>query len=349
MRFAAPEFLWLLLLVPLSGLVGWAAHARRERALRRFAGGESFASRFTGEVCRNRRAVKLILLYAAMTALGLTLARPQWGSTLEEITRKGGDVVVVLDTSLSMAAEDLAPNRLEQAKHSIDSLLDRLEGDRVALVTFAGQASLNCPLTVDHGAVRLFLESVDPTAVPVAGTALSEALGLALRALRPELAGSSTDRGRSVVVYSDGEDHEGDLDEMLSEYEKSGVSVHSVGCGTARGAPIPLRDAAGMIAGYKKDREDKVVTTRLNEPILERIALETNGRYFRATAGEMEVEQIGAALAGLEAGEIGSALRTRYEDRFQIPLLIAWVALLCETLLGDRRRQRRTRRQREAA
>jgi Ca-activated chloride channel family protein len=248
-----------------------------------------------------------------------------------------------------MAAEDLAPNRLEQAKHSIDSLLDRLEGDRVALVTFAGQAVLNCPLTVDHGAVRLFLESTDPTAVPVAGTALAEALGLALRALRPDLAGTSTDRGRSVVVYSDGEDHEGDLDEMLSAYENSGVSVHTVGCGTTRGAPIPLRDAAGMITGYKKDRDDKVVTTRLNEPILERIALETNGRYFRATAGEMEVEQIGAALAGLEAGEIGSALRTRYEDRFQIPLLIAWVALLCETLLGDRRSPRQTRKEQEAA
>lgn len=349
MRFAAPEFLWLLLLLPLSGLAGWAAHARRVRALCHFAGGESFAPRFTGEICRNRRAVKLILIYTALTTLPLALARPQWGSTLEEITRKGGDVVIVLDASLSMAAEDLAPNRLEQAKHSIDSLLDRLEGDRVALVTFAGQASLNCPLTVDHGAVRLFLESVDATAVPVAGTALSEALGLALRALRPELAGVATDRGRSVVVYSDGEDHEGDLDEMLAEYERSGVSVHSVGCGTTRGAPIPLRDAAGMIAGYKKDRDDKVVTTRLNEAILERIALESNGRYFRATAGEMEVEQIGAALAGLEAGEIGSALRRRYEDRFQIPLLVGWAALVFEALLGDRRRRREIPKEREAA
>ncbi len=349
MRFAAPQFLWLLMLLPLSALLAWIAHERRAAALRRFAGGNPYTARFDGEVCRSRRAVKLLLVYLALAALPLALARPQWGTSVEKITRTGGDVVIVLDTSLSMAAEDLAPNRLDQAKHSIGALLDRLAGDRVALVVFAGQASLSCPLTVDHGALRLFLEAADPTAVPLAGTALADALGLALRALGLDAEGAATDRGRAVVVYSDGEDHEGGIDAVLSEYERSGVSVLAVGCGTTRGAPIPLRDAAGALGGYKKDREDKVVTTRLNEELLERVALETNGRYFRATAGELEVEQLGQALSGLEAGELGTALRTRYEERFELPLALAWLALLAEALLGDRRRRQPLRSERESA
>lgn len=347
MRFAAPEFLWLLGLLPLAAAAAWINHALRERALRRFAGGEAYASRFTGDRCRNRRAIKMLLLYLAWIALPLALARPQWGSSVEQITRRGGDVVLVLDSSLSMSAEDLAPNRLDHAKHSIETLLDGIEGDRVALVTFAGQAQLNCPLTVDHGAVRLFLEAVDPKAVPLGGTALADALGLALRALT--LDGAASDRGRAVVVYSDGEDHEGGVDEILESLARAGIPVHTVGCGTTRGAPIPLRDAAGILSGYKKDGEGKVVTTRLEDALLEQVALGTDGRYFRATTGETEVEQLARVLSGLEAGEFGSTLRVRYEERFQLPLMAAWLALCGEALLGDRRRRRAEARRREAA
>jgi Ca-activated chloride channel family protein len=348
MRFVAPEFLWLLLLVPFGAFASWIRHTRRNRALRRFAGGEAYVSRFTEEISWNRRAAKLLLIMATMIALPLALARPQWGTSLEEITRSGGDVIVVLDTSLSMAAEDVAPNRLDQAKHAIVSLLGRLEGDRVGLVTFAGQANLTCPLTVDHGAVRLFLESVGPTSVTVGGTALADALKLARRALLPEGGQAEVDRGRAVVVYSDGEDHEGGLEEALDGYRSAGIAIHAVGSGTTRGAPIPLRDSTGMLSGYKKDREDKVVTTRLDEGVLERLALDTEGSYFRATAGELEIDQIARTLGGLEGGELGKQLRMRYEDRFQIPLLLGWLALAAETLLGDRRRSRAGRLREEA-
>jgi Ca-activated chloride channel family protein len=250
-------------------------------------------------------------------------------------------VVVVLDTSLSMSAEDLTPSRLTQAKHAVGSLLDRLAGDRVALVTFAGQARRNCPLTVDHGAVRLFLDSLQPDAVAVPGTALADALRAAAAALRVDSRGMD-DRGRAIVLLSDGEDHEGDVDTVLTELERSGIPVYALGFGTPRGAPIPLRDAAGLLAGYKRDAEDKVVTTRLAEEVLERVALETRGRYWRATAGEEEVEEIGRSLGSLSRGEIGADLRSRYEERFRIPLLLAWLALVVETVLGDRRRGRRT-------
>jgi Ca-activated chloride channel family protein len=342
MRFADPQWLWLLALAPLLALAGWWVSHRRRKALERFAGGPAYVSRFTGDVSPNRRAIKLLLLYLGLAALPIALARPQWGTRLEPITRRGADVVILLDASLSMSAEDLAPSRLDQAKHAVGSIVDRLAGDRVALVTFAGQAHLSCPLTVDHGAIGLFLESIDVEAVPVPGTALADALKAGFEALRID-GQPVQERGRAVVVLSDGEDHAGEIDPVLGQYSDNGVAIYSIGCGTVRGAPIPLRDPAGLLTGYKKDREGKVVTTRLSEDVLERIALETGGRYYRATTSEFEVDEIAQSLASLSQGELGSELRTRYEERFQLPLLAGWVVLLAETLLGDRRRERRSR------
>lgn len=323
MRFAQPELLWLMLLLPPMFLAGWWSAVRRGRALRRFAGGPRLVSRFTGEVSVHRRAAKLLLLYFALACVILAAARPQWGTRLEPITRSGADVIVLLDNSLSMAAEDLAPNRLEQARNGIDQLLRRLSGDRVGLITFAGRATVACPLTLDQAAVRLFLHVVQVETVQVPGTALAEALGLALQSFGDEPA-VQAERGRAVIVFSDGEDHEGGLDEVLEELRGNGIVVYTVGCGTTRGAPIPMRDAAG----YKKDREDKIVTTRLDEGVLERLALETGGNYFRGTTLGQEIDQIAEGLSSMAAGELGTVLRARYEERFQIPLAAALLALL---------------------
>jgi Ca-activated chloride channel family protein len=339
MRFAEAQWLWLLAGLPFFAALGLWATLRARRALERFAGGSAHARRFRGEVSPHRRAVKLLLLYLALSCLPIVLARPQWGTRLEPVTRRGADVVIVLDTSLSMSSEDLPPSRLAQAKHAINTLLERIPGDRAALVTFAGQAHLACPLTVDHGAIRLFLDSIDVESVPVPGTALGSALDTAFDAFRID-AGAVDDRGRAIVLLTDGEDHAGELDKVIDEIAGNGVAVFAVGAGTTRGAPIPLRDAGGMLTGYKKDREGRVVTTRLSEPELERIALDTGGRYYRATSSEVEIDEIGQALSALSQGELGSELRTRYEERFQIPLLIGFVALGIEAVLGDRRRRR---------
>jgi Ca-activated chloride channel family protein len=338
MRFAEAQWLWLLLSLPGLALAAWWSVTRRRRALERFAGGAPQTGRFLQSVSTHRRAIKLLLLYVAIAALPLALARPQWGTRLEPITRRGADVVVVLDTSLSMLSEDLPPSRLGQAKHAISSLLDLLVGDRVALVTFAGRAHLTCPLTVDHGAIRLFLDAVDTDAVPIPGTALSEALRTGLKALRIDRQ-EADDRGRAIVLFTDGEDHVGEIEPLIELLASHRVSVYIIGCGTTRGAPIPLRDAAGMLTGYKKDRRGQVVTTRLSESLLEQIALETGGRYYRATTNEIEVEEIGHSLTALSQGELGSELRTRYEERFQIPLSLGWIALVVETVIGDRRRR----------
>jgi Ca-activated chloride channel family protein len=338
MRFAEAHWLWLLLTLPGLALAAWWTVARRRKALERFAGGTPQVERFLESVSRHRRAIKLLLLYLAIAALPLALARPQWGTRLEPITRRGADVAVVLDTSLSMLSEDLPPSRLGQAKHAVGKLLELLVGDRVALVTFAGRAHLSCPLTVDHGALRLFRDSLDTEAVPIPGTALSEALQAGLKALRVDRQ-EADDRGRAIILLTDGEDHEGELEPLIERLASNRVAVYVIGCGTTRGAPIPLRDAAGMLTGYKKDRRGQVVTTQLSESLLEQIALETGGRYYRATTNEVEVDEIGQALTSLSQGELGSELRTRYEERFQIPLLLGWIALVVETIVGDRRRR----------
>jgi len=339
MRFVYPELLWLILALPAMALAGWWNAARRRRRLEEFAGGAENAERLRGEVSVHLRTAKHLLLHLALLLLILAAARPQWGTRLEPVTRKGADVAVVLDSSLSMAAEDVAPSRLGYARHAVDSLLRRLVGDRVALVTFAGQATLACPLTPDQAAVRLFLDAIEAESVQVPGTALAEALRLGVRALGP-VDPTKEERGRALILISDGEDHEGGVEEMARELQRQGVVLYAVGVGDSRGAPIPLRDRSGVLTGYKKDREDRVVTTRLEESNLELLALETGGRYYRATATEVEVEEIAKSLSSIDAREFGAVLRTRYEDRFQIPLFLGLLALVAETVLGDRRRRR---------
>ncbi len=342
MRFVHPEYLWLILALPLLGLGAWVSVRRRRLALRRFAGSEGSVARFTGEVSSHRRGAKLLLVYLALLAAILAAARPQWGTRLEQVTRRGVDLVAVLDTSLSMAAEDVSPSRLGLARHAIDTLLKRVEGDRVGLVTFAGQATLICPLTLDQAAVRLFLDTVDVESVAVAGTSLAEALITAVRALGPEVE-TGGDRSRAVVLFTDGEDHEGGLEEAIAMLDRAGIATYAVGCGTTRGAPIPVKDPSGLAAGYKKDREGRVVTTRLDETLLEQLALDTGGRYYRATASQLEIDEIAKALTAMDTKEFGAVLRARYEERYQIPLAVALLALLAETVLGDRRRRRADR------
>lgn len=339
MRFARPELLLWLLALPALALAGWAsAHARR-RALERFAGGAPYAERFRATVSVHRRIVKRLLVGAALGAAIVAAARPQWGTRLEPIETRGVDVAIALDTSLSMAAEDLTPSRLAYARHAIDSLLRNVPGNRVALVTFAGRATLVCPRTPDHAAVRLLLDGIEPEATYGAGTALADGLLAARRALVGER-DEPSDRGRAIVLFSDGEDHEGGIDEVAAELHRDGIVVFSVGCGSTRGAPIPVEED-GRRGGYKRDRAGLVVTTRLEEQVLENLVLATGGRYFRATATEVEIDEIAQAISGLEAAEFQTTLRSRYEERFQIPLGLAVLALVAETLLGDRRRARR--------
>jgi len=340
MRFAQPEVLWLLLALPVIALAGWYSASRKRRALARFAGGVEALGRFTGDISKHRRAAKGLLLQVALLALLLAAARPQWGTLVDEVQYSGVDVVILLDTSLSMAAEDLAPSRLELARDEIGTLLDSVAGNRVALITFAGVPTLACPLTVDHGAVKLFLDAVEPEVVQVPGTALAEAILLGIDVFgEPDELG--VDRSRALVLFTDGEDHEGGIDDVLPKLADAGVVVHAIGVGTTRGAPIPVDPSATGLGAYKKDAEGRLVTTRLDETVLQQLALETGGHYHGATLGAREVDELIRTIGEMNESEFGASLRTRYRERYQIPLTIALIALVAETLLGDRRRKRK--------
>lgn len=333
MRFAEPAMLWALLAVPLLAVAVVLTGMRRRKALAAFAGGEAYVLRFRGDVSVNRRAVKAIALLVAVTSGVLAAARPQWGQGTETITRKGIDLAILLDTSKSMAAADVAPSRLERGARAAASLLDRLEGDRVALVTFAGKPAVACPLTLDHEAVRLFLDAVDVEAVSVPGTALAEAVAEGIRSLGPPVSEGNAAKGRALIVISDGEDHEGGLEGAIAGIKRSGVVVYGIGCGTDQGAPIPESETGS----YKKDAQGRLVTTRLDEKPLRTLAAETGGKYFRATAAEGEVDEIANALAVMDASGSGTVLKTRWVERFQIPLVVALFALVLEALIHERR------------
>ena len=340
MRFAQPEFLWLLAAIPIWVVAGWWVASRRRRALARFAGMPENLPRFVEDVGVNRRVVKAILLLVAYAGLSLALARPQWGSRVETVERRGIDVVLILDTSRSMGVEDVAPDRFRQARLGASELVGSLQGDRVALVAFAGKASLLCPLTVDHEAVSLFLDTVDLETAPIPGTALADALETATEAFGPEATAADDSRGRMIVLYSDGEDHEEGLEDAVRAMRRAGVVLHAVGVGTVEGGPIPETDATGRVIDYKKDRDGLVVTSRLEERVLERLALDTGGRYFRATSSGLEIDALLGAVESLDAGALDAVVRVRYEERYAIPALLALLALAIELCIGDGRGKR---------
>lgn len=337
MRFASPEWLWLLLALPVLVLAGIYFASRRRAALERFAGGRLHYRRFAAGVHRNRRILKAILLFVTVLFGILAAARPQWGGRQEPVTRTGNDVMIVLDTSLSMASQDVSPDRFRRGVLAAESLVARLPGDRIGLVTFSGVGLLNCPLTLDHGALKMFMDAVDIRSDLVPGTALADALEVALQSLSRE---QGTGRGRSIVLVSDGEDHESGLDAVLESVGRDHVVIHAIGVGTKKGAPIPVAGEGGGISGYKTDGDDRVVTTRLNEELMADLARSTGGIYRRATAGGGEIDDLAERLRGEGSGELGTVLRIRYEDRFQVPLLVAFVALLVALILPDNVRRR---------
>ena len=330
MRFAAFYNFWLLLLLPLMvAFFAWALVARR-RALLRFVRWP-LAEKLTRDLSRGRQFWKYGLLGLGTFFLILALTGPQFGAKLDMAQRKGVDVMLVLDVSRSMRAEDIKPSRLARAKHQIRGLLDLLEGDRVGLVVFAGKAFVQCPLTTDYGALDMFLNILDAGSISAQGTAIGDALRLAVRTF---------DEGdlqhEAIVVFTDGEDHVGKPLEAAREAAERGVRVFAVGLGTPDGELIPETQEAGGVS-YHKDESGNYVKTRLDESTLRAIALETDGDYYRSTLGGDELEAIYDQIAQMEQKEIGSTRYTRYEERFQWPLILALCCFFAEAFLGDAR------------
>ncbi len=336
-QVGSADSLWLLWLVP--ALVAFYVYAFRKKTvlLRRFASPEMLA-RLTSGVSRPRQYLKAALVILGLATALLALAEIRWGFTWEEVQRRGVDIVVALDVSDSMLVEDAESggrlSRLERAKREITDLLRLLEGDRIGLVAFAGTAFIECPLTLDYGAAEIFLETIDTDLIPVKGTSLGDAIRTSLEAFE-----GGSHPSRAVILITDGEDHSGEALEAAAAAKLAGVRIFTIGIGRDEGAPIP---APG--GGFRRDRSGEIVLSRLDEPTLQKIALDTGGKYVRSVTGDVDLEQIYAQgiKATLEDQELGSKRRQRWEERFQWLLAAALAALMLETLISDRPRGRRS-------
>lgn len=330
MLFGEPRALFLLLLVPLLGIFLLLARTRRSRLLARW-GRADLVARLAASPGTGRWAMRVFLLLFASTFLVLALARPRWGRKVEEVRRQGVDVIVAVDVSASMLAEDVKPNRLARARNLVASIIDSLGGDRIGLVAFAGEAYVACPLTLDYAATSIFLEVLDPSLVPVPGTAIATAIRKSTQVFP-----SREKRYKVLVLITDGEDHERDALEAAREAAAQGVVIYTLGVGTGAGSPIPVREPGGVVRGYKQDREGRLVTSRLNPVRLAEIAEKAGGRYLLATAEGREIREIEDRIARMERRQVGSRLAITYEERYQIPLALALAALLLDAALGGR-------------
>lgn len=338
MRFADPGFLNLLWALPaLAVFLFWALHRRRVRMRRLIA--DPLLARLTADHSRVRAGLRIVLLLAFYTFAVLALARPQWGARLEAVHRRGVDVILAIDTSFSMNAEDVVPDRLAVARNAVRGLLSRLRGDRAGLVAFAGSATVECPLTLDYGAVALFLDAIETGIIPEPGTSLAAAIEAANSAFI-----ARETRYKVLVLFTDGEDLEGQVDAAVRKARESGVIIYCVGIGTPEGRPVPVRDDKGNVVEYRRDPNGQVVISRLDETALDRIAETSGGRYFRATPAASELDDLAEEISAQERKELESRLFQNFEDRFQYPLSLAFVALALNIGLPERRDPSRRRR-----
>ncbi|MEQ1856667.1 MAG: VWA domain-containing protein [Longimicrobiales bacterium] len=333
-RFADVTWLWALGTLPVAVALFAVAARRRRRALEAF-GEFGLVEKLTATVSVAARRWKAALLLGALGFLVVALARPQFGTRVETVRSVGQDIVVAVDLSTSMLAEDIAPSRLERARLAILRLIGNLDGDRIGLVAFAQSAFVQSPLTVDYAAAGMFLGAMHPDLMPVQGTDLGAALRVSLDALDQ----GSRD-ARVIVLVTDGENLEGEFEDELERAVESGVQVHVVGIGSPEGAPIPLYDGLGQRTGFLRDDEGTVVTTRLDEGTLRMVAERTGARYVRAGAGGTALEDLVDEIAGAEGEAIDARQITQFEEQFQLFLGVALMLLLIEWLLPDRRRDR---------
>ncbi len=264
------------------------------------------------------------------------MARPQFGEKLTLLRRKGVDIIIALDTSLSMLAEDVKPSRLEKAKLEVSGLIDRMKGDRVGLVAFAGQSFVQCPLTLDLSAAQMFLDLMDPDLIPQPGTAIGDAIRTARMAFSQK-----EKKFKVLILMTDGEDHGSDPVEAAEEARKEGIIIYTIGIGSTYGEPIPLKDKNGKVGGFKKDENEEVVLSRLDEGTLRKIAKKTRGRYFRASAGEVELDKIYDEISKMEKKQLEGKMITQYEERYQYFLVVSLFFLTLELFISEKKKQKK--------
>ncbi|NOY51792.1 MAG: VWA domain-containing protein [Chlorobi bacterium] len=329
-RFANIEYFWFLLLAVVFFVLYLLFNSWKKTASKNYASTKQLdgISPNSSEI---KPVFKFILLLTGLVFIVIALVDPQIGSKLEKVKREGIDLMLVLDVSNSMMAEDIKPNRLVRSKMAISNLIDKLEGDRIGIIVFAGNAYKQLPLTTDYSAAKLFLSAVDTKIVPSQGTAIGEAIDMSVESFDEQ------EHNKAIIIITDGENHEDDAVESAKKAYEQGIKVFTIGMGLPDGAPIPIYNDYGGRTGFKKDKEGKTVVTKLDEDMLRQIAAAGNGAYARANNGSSGLSKIFNEINSIQKKEIESKQFTDYEHRFQIYIIAALIILLVELLIGKRK------------
>jgi len=320
-KFEHTSYFYAFLAIPFLVIVFMLYVVQRKKRLGSL-GDFSLIQALTPYSNMRKRVVKVILFLLAITSLILAMANLQTGSKLTEVKRDGAELMVCLDVSNSMLAQDLSPNRLTRAKYALEKMIDKLEGDRLGLIIFAGEAYVQLPITSDYNAAKMFLESISPGMVPMQGTDLSAAINKASDSFSKE-----PGKNKAIILITDGENHENDAIEAASSASKSGIMINTIGIGSENGVPIPIMQN-GMIKGYRKDKENNTVITKLNSEILKQIASQANGVYVQASQADLGLEVILDKIDELDKTNLENKMYTDYEDQFQ------WFIGLCLMFLS---------------
>ncbi|WP_349846479.1 VWA domain-containing protein [Bacteroides cellulosilyticus] len=326
-RFEEPTYLYLLLLLPFLVAFYLYSNYRRRKAIRKF-GDPVLMAQLMPDVSKYRPDVKFWLVFAAIGLFAVLLARPQFGSKLETVKRQGVEVMIALDISNSMLAQDVQPSRLEKAKRLVAQLVDKMENDKVGMIVFAGDAFTQLPITSDYISAKMFLESINPSLISKQGTAIGAAINLATRSFTPQ------ERvGRAVIVITDGENHEGGAVEAAKAAAEKGIQVSVLGVGMPDGAPIPVEGTND----FRRDRDGNVVVTRLNEQMCQEIAQAGDGIYVRVDNSNAAQKVIAQEINKMAKADVETQVYTEFNEQFQAVAWIILLLLLAEMLILERK------------
>ncbi|UZH53986.1 VWA domain-containing protein [Salinimicrobium tongyeongense] len=322
-------YLWLLIGIPVIVLLYAMVIFWQKRTQRKFADKE-LLDRLSPNRSTGKQVLKIVLLCLAIASLVIALVNPQFGTKLETVKREGVDVVFAIDVSKSMLAEDIAPNRLEKSKQLVTQIINNLASDRVGIIAYAGSAFPQLPITTDYAAAKMFLQNMNTDMLSSQGTAIREAIELAKTYFNDD-----EQTNRVLFLISDGEDHEGNIEEIAAEAARQGIRIVTIGVGTPKGGPIPVR-RNGVVQNYKKNNQGETVITRLEQETLKEIASEANGRYIDGSNTAQVVEEVTEILQNMDKKEFESQQIAEYKSQFQWFLGLGLLFLLLDILLLER-------------
>ena len=328
-RFGNIEYLYLLVIIPVLILLFMILFSLRKKALRRF-GNMHVIEPLMPALSFVRPVIKFMLIVLALTSLIFGIARPQFGSKLREIKREGVEIIIALDVSNSMMAEDIQPNRLERAKQAIAKMVDRLVNDKIGLIVFAGDAYIQIPITTDYVSAKLFLNTISTDIVPKQGTAIGSAIELGMKSFTQQ-----EETSKALIIITDGENHEDDAMEAAKAAVEKGVRVHTIGIGLPKGAPIPIY--SGGQKNYLKDNSGKTVISKLDEDMLRKIATAGEGVYIRSSDTRVGLDKLFDEINKMEKQEMESRVYSDYDERFQYVFAIGLFFLLLEFFILERK------------